>query len=79
MMSLQLEAVSKKATALEHENGNLKAKERYNQATGGGGGGRGNGGVAGMGSASAEKKKIEELERTVEALQVEKAVSVLFW
>ncbi len=25
MMSLQLEAVSKKATALEHENGNLKA------------------------------------------------------
>ncbi len=48
MMSMELDALSKKATALEHENGNLKAKERYNQATGGGGGGRGNGGVAGM-------------------------------
>ncbi len=78
MMSLQLEAVFKKVTTLEHEKWNLKAKERYNQATGGGGG-RGNGGVAGMGSASAKMKKIEELERTVEALQVEKAVSVLFW
>ncbi len=75
MMSMELDAVSKKVTALEHENGNLKAKKRYNQATGG----QGIGGGAGMGSASADKKRIEELERSVEALQVEKAVSVLFW
>ncbi len=72
---MELDALSKKVTALVHENGNLKVKECYNQATGGGGG-RGNGGVAGMGSASADKKRIEELERTVEALQVEKVVSV---
>ena len=74
MMIVQLDALSKKVTTLEHENGNLKAKERYNQAMGGGG----KGGGAGMGSASAGKKRIE-LERSVEAFQVEKAVSVLFW
>ncbi len=67
-MGMELDAVSKKATALEHENGNLKDMESYNQATGGSGWGNGEG------SASADKKKIEDLERLVETLQ---EVSVL--
>ena len=65
-MAMELERSAKIVKSLEHENGNLKAKERHQLATGGR--------AVGRVSPSASEK-IEELERQVDALQMEKVVS----
>ena len=67
MMGTDLDALRKQVKVLEHENSNLKARERHGNATGGRGHGPEGGG--------ADQKKVEDLMQTVETLQTEKAVS----
>lgn len=74
MMGNEIAAMSRQVEVLQHENASLKARERHISATSGRGmaGGRG---MVGGASLDAERKKIDELERTLEALQTDKAVS----
>ena len=63
---MEMEAQGKKLKMLEHENENLKARERHQLATNKGGG---------ASSPARDKKKIENLEKLVESLQLQNAVS----
>ena len=68
-MGSELEALRKQVKLLEHDNNNLKARERHMDVTSGRGP---KGGVA----SEADKKKMDDLMGTVEQLQTEKAVSL---
>lgn len=70
-MANELSSLSLQKEALAREKSNQQARERHSNATGGGAGGRGRISP----SVEAEKKKVEELEKAVELLQTEKAVS----
>ncbi len=67
-MSGELERLRKHNKVLDHENSNLRARERHSHVTGGRG-------SEGGGALEADKKKVNELMGTVESLQTEKAVS----
>lgn len=78
-MNETLEALSRQVEALKRENSALVARERHFNATGGTAGGRGNVGVASSMKSGEAEKKIGELEQALETVQLEKAVSRIFF
>ena len=73
-MGIEADQMRKEIDILKQDNTNLKARERHDEVTGKARGG-GRSGKAGA-TLEVEKKRIHELEGSVEELQMTNAVSV---